>query len=437
MDPNRTIVSDRGDLVRILRCALPEINVMEVDPRFIDLKDPGFDRDFVPEFDIKNPKVHRQVKELTGHVICALPPRSPSSTDSLLYHLVYALKDRPARVLHAPLHNLTPQDIRAAIEGAQDPDPWLLASMLTRRVAERIIGKCIVPPLRQQQLAYTGLLSVFYLYQIEALAHPVWQRRLLFGTCEAPEIDPYGGVLYFTKKPGTPADKFSMEELTQADAEYPDPRYRLNQILTVSNEPVGAIAADLENAYMSGLCSWPLTYGAEPYGQKPLTLNASLPREVPQILRRLPATIATEKVIRAYQHPKYLFRSHSYYPQDKTVAPINKIPDERVRVRIEEIQIKPDLSLRGLAERMTALRLNVDLGSIIKLTNNEFLTQKGDQFSLTPKGCQVLECVEQAGIDYPFLYLLLRVFEEVQADADSYDRIVREVANRTNFSFST
>src|ERR1017187_1057585 len=63
MDTDRTVLTDHVDIAEAIRRSVPN-QVLVVDPRFIDLADPGFNSDFVPQFRIMNPKAEKTVRSL-------------------------------------------------------------------------------------------------------------------------------------------------------------------------------------------------------------------------------------------------------------------------------------------------------------------------------------------------------------------------------------
>src|ERR1035441_4027071 len=200
MDADRIIVTDHVEIAGAIRRSVPN-KVLVVDPRFIDLADPGFNADFVPQFRIMNPKVEKTVRNLGGEIVCALPPRIPITANMLLYTAAFTLQSRPASLLYAPLHSLQPEAIQQALADATKPDPWYITSMIAHRITERLIGMKIVPILRQEQVSYTSWMSLYYLHIIASLAQTSWTRHILFGTCKADEIDTFGGAIHHSKQP--------------------------------------------------------------------------------------------------------------------------------------------------------------------------------------------------------------------------------------------
>ena len=113
MDSTTTIVTGRKEIADAIRACVPN-KVIEVDSLFIDLAEPGFNANFEPQFRIMNPKMEKVARGLRGEVICAIPPGL--SCGNLLLHLAHTLKDSPAALLCAPLHDLSPDGIARALK---------------------------------------------------------------------------------------------------------------------------------------------------------------------------------------------------------------------------------------------------------------------------------------------------------------------------------
>ena len=89
----------------------------------------------------------------------------------------------------------------------------------------------VVPLLREAGLAYTGWQSLFYLHLVRAISRPSWKRHLRFGTCVAVEIDPFGGNVYHRRYPRHLQRGRSHVIHKETKAQWPDPRFTVNQML--------------------------------------------------------------------------------------------------------------------------------------------------------------------------------------------------------------
>src|ERR1041385_5649812 len=88
-DSTATIVTSRKDIADAIRGCVPN-RVLEIDPLFIDLAEPGFNAQLEPQFRTMDREVENTVRNLRGKVICAIPPGL--SHGHLLLHLVYTLE---------------------------------------------------------------------------------------------------------------------------------------------------------------------------------------------------------------------------------------------------------------------------------------------------------------------------------------------------------
>jgi len=445
MHPNRIIITDRVEVAKAIRQAVPD-QVLEVHPQFIDLAAPGFNSEFEPQFRTMNPKAEKMVRALRGEVICALPPTLSGTANILLYNVAATLQNRPATVLYAPLHSLQPEAIQTALDQAAAPDAWYITSMIARRLTERLIGIKVMPILKKAELPYNGWASLYCLYEVAALSKPSWLRCIkpnppktfpastnVLDNYRAYEIDPYGGTVYHSSKPKSLANEggkyteFSVEEHT-VDAMYPDQRYRLNQMLTGVTDSLVDVHAELENAYMSGLCSWPFTYGGIPYGQ--IEFQVFQPTG---ILTRLPKGVPASKVITLFEKEKTLFRSVSHYPLDPQIPTVNEIPHLPLQTDVEKLE--PANTLDALLQRFTSRQLNIDLSALLKPMMIDYITQQGQTIELTPKGLKVLECLQNMGLSHRVFYLLLRVLENIQTNESSYNDVMHQIADALDYKF--
>ena len=433
METDRTVLTDHVDIAEAIRRSVPN-QVLVVDPRFIDLADPGFNSDFVPQFRIMNPKAEKTVRSLGGEVICALPPRIPISANILLYTAAFTLQSRPACLLYAPLHSLQPDAIKQALADAAKPDPWYITAMIAHRITERLIGLKIVPILRRAEIIhYTGWMSLYYLHIMASLAQPYWTRHILFGACQADEIDPFGGAVYHPRQPPLFKAEFSVVE-REKDSELPDPRHILNHILTDVTAPLVDVFPQLEKAYLDGHCSWPFSYGGEvgaKIGEHPLKVMEQI-----GILQRVPKGTPAKRVVRLYEQDRHLFRSVSYYPADKGKPPVNEIPKtaKKADVRLVRTEHRPNSTLNELLGRLTGQDRNLDPSAVLKPLHNDFITQQDQAIGLTPKGRKILECLVKAGLTNRVFYLLLRALENIHLNESSYPDVMSQIAGTLNYN---
>jgi len=164
---------------------------------FVDLAEPGFNAHLEPQFRTMDREVENTVRNLRGKVICAIPPGL--SHGHLLLHLVYTLEE--GVLLHAPLHELTAEGITQAMQCPEEIDPWFLTSVAARRLIERLLGEHLISRVGEQELAYPGWQSLFYLQLVRDVASPSWSRHLHFGNCVAVEIDSFGGTIHHRSYP--------------------------------------------------------------------------------------------------------------------------------------------------------------------------------------------------------------------------------------------
>ena len=429
MDADRIIVTDHVEIAGAIRRSVPN-KVLVVDPRFIDLADPGFNADFVPQFRIMNPKVEKTVRNLGGEIVCALPPRIPITANILLYTAAFTLQSRPASLLYAPLHSLQPEAIQQALADATKPDPWYVTSMIAHRITERLIGMKIVPLLRQEQVSYTSWMSLYYLHIIASLAQTSWTRHILFGTCKADEIDTFGGAIHHSKQPPLFKAEFSVIE-RQIDSEFPDPRYLINHILSGITAPLIEVFPQLEKAYLSGHCSWPFSYGGVSYGERPLKVMEPL-----GILQRAPKSTPALRVVRRYEQDRHLFRSFSYNPADKSQPPVNGIPEKTKRADVRMIRTEhlPNSTLNELLDRLTGKELNLDFSAVLKPLHNDFIVQQEQAVGITAKGNKIIGCLLNAGLTERVFYLLLRALENIRLNESSYTDVMNQIAGTLNYN---
>lgn len=416
MDSATTIVTGRKEIADAIRACVPN-KVLEIDSLFVDLAEPGFNVNFEPQFRIMNPKMEKAVRGLRGEVICAIPPGL--SCGNLLLHLAHTLKDSPAALLCAPLHDLSPDGIIRALKDSEAIAPWFLTSVAARRMTERLLGMHLIPVLREAGLAYTGWQSLFYLHLIRAISRPSWKRHLRFGTCVAAEIDAFGGNVYHRRYPRHIKGEFKVIH-KETQAEWPDPRFPVNQLLRNTEEGLRKCREDLEQAYLSGSCSWPFSYGGVAYGERAVQILS----QPTGLLQRLATSKPSRKAIRIYQQDRLLFRSQSYYPEGQ--ASINPLPTKaQVKATIDP-QL-PRSTLEAFLDRLDECQLDLDFPSILKLTYSGYAQQEGGKITVTPKGETVLQRTEKAGLTGWRLYVILRLLENIQTDEAAYEAVLRQI----------
>jgi len=416
VDSATTIVTGRKEIADAIRACVPN-KVLEIDSLFVDLAEPGFNVNFEPQFRIMNPKMEKVARGLRGEVICAIPPGL--SCGNLLLHLAYTLKHSPAALLYAPLHDLSPDGIARALKHAEAINPWFLTSVAARRMTERLLGMHLIPVLREAGLAYTGWQSLFYLHLIRAISRPSWKRHLRFGTCVAAEIDSFGGNVYHRRYPRHVKGAFAVIH-KETQAEWPDPRFPVNQLLRNTEEGLGKCREDLEQAYLSGIASWPFSYGGVDYGERPVQILS----QPTGLLQRLATSKPSRKTVRIYQQDRLLFRSQSYYPEGQ--ASINPLP-ARAQIKATIDPQLPRSTLEAFLDRLDGCQLDLDFPSILKLTYSGYAQQEGGNITVTPKGEAVLQRIEKAGLTGWRLYVILRLLENIQTDETAYEEVLRQI----------
>jgi hypothetical protein len=416
VDSATTIVTGRKETADAIRACVPN-KVIEVDSLFIDLAEPGFNANFEPQFRIMNPKLEKVARGLRGEVICAIPPGL--SCGNLLLHLAHTLKHGPAALFYAPLHDLSPDGIARALKHGEALNPWFLTSVAARRMTERLLGMHLIPVLREAGLAYTGWQSLFYLHLIRAISRPSWKRHLRFGTCVAVEIDSFGGNVYHRRYPRHVKGAFAVIH-KETQAEWPDPRFPVNQLLRNTEERLEKCREDLEQAYLSGIASWPFSYGGVDYGESPVQILS----QPTGLLQRLATSKPSRKTIRIYQQDRLLFRSQSYYPEGQ--ASINPLP-ARAQVKATIDPQLPRSTLEAFLDRLDECQLDLDFPSILKLTYSGYAQQEGGKITVTPKGETVLQRTEKAGLTGWRLYVILRLLENIQTDEAAYEAVLRQI----------
>ncbi len=419
MDSATTVLTDREELATAIKACVANV-VLQVDPHFIELAEPGFTKEFEPQFWIVNPKDENAIRALRGEVICAVAPGLTSG--NFLHHLAHTLQDQPTTMRHAALHSLRPDDIRHSLETAGHVDPWLITSVAARRLTERLLGLRLAPQFTAKSLPYPGWQSLFYLCVISGLGRPSWTRTLRFGECKAPEIDSFGGIIYHHTYPSRITGEFAVTH-KEMESEYPDPRLGLNHILRGAKDRLDGVCESLQKAYFSGGCSWPFSYGGVPFGERPIEAYTGLTG----VLQNLPAFKPSRKVVRLYRNSRVLFRSVSSYPKTKAFVPENPMPGKS-QVKITIDPRVPCTTLDSLLERLSGFHLNLDFPSILKLFTSDCVQQEGNQLTITKKGDSALQCLKETGISEHLLYLILRVLESIQTDEASYSDVLAQIA---------
>lgn len=416
MGPVATIVTGRKQVADAIRRCVPN-PVLEIDSRFIDLADPGCNEDLEPQFRILNPEAQKALRELRGEVICAIPPGL--SEGSLLLHLTHTLQDGAAVLLHAPLHDLSPDGVTRAIRDPKSISPWLLTSAAARRMTEHFVQTHMIAAMRERGLDWTGCQSLFYLHLARAISKPSWTRHLRFGTCTAVEIDPFGGTVYHCRYPRHVKGGFAVTH-KEVQTEWPDQRFALNRMLWNSKERLEKCMEELEHAYLSGACSWPFSYGGVNYGEQPVRI-LSRPTG---LLQHLAPSKPCSKVIRIYQQDHLRFRSQSYYPEGQPA--INPLP-AKAQIQVTIDPLLPDNTFQSFLGRLEGCQLNLDFAAILQLLHCGYVRQGAGTITITPKGEDVLDCAEKAGLTGWRLYLILRLLENIQTDESSYEKVLRQI----------
>lgn len=416
MSPAATIVTGRKQVADAIRRCVPN-PVLEVDSRFIDLADPGFNEDLEPQFRVLNPEAQKALRELRGEVVCAIPPGL--SEGNLMLHLAHTLHNSPVVLLHAALHDLSPDGVARAIKGAEAINPWLLTSVAALSLTEHLVRMQVVTALRERGLAWTGWQSLFYLHLARAISNPSWTRHLRFGTCTAVEIDPFGGTVYHCRYPRHVKGGFAVTH-KEAPAEWPDRRFAVNRLLWNSKERLEKCMEEMEQAYFSGAGSWPFSYGGVNYGEQPVRI-LSRPTG---LLQHLAPSRPSRKVVRIYQQDHLRFRSQSYYPEGQPA--INPLP-AKAQIQVTIDPLLPDNTLQTFLGRLEGCQLNLDFASILQLIHCGYVGQGAGTITITPKGEAVLDCAEKAGLTGWRLYLILRLLENIQTDESSYEAVLRQI----------
>ena len=424
MSTPTTIVTSHQALAEVIR-KVNGANVLCVDPDFIRLKAPGYNKvTFAPEYEVANPKVEKTIGNLRGTIICAVPPGLAGGP--LLYHIAHCLKSKGTTLLYAPMHNLQPDLVKYEIANATPPDPWLVTSMIARRITERMIGIRVMRAFSDHKLAANSFgtaswQSLFYLHLVAHTLKSLWVRKLHFGTCVASEIDTYGGLIYHVGQPNAVGGDFSVKT-REIEADYEDPRIPLNLMLQNAGDPVQEVRENLITAYFNGQCSWPFIYGGVSYNEKPLTTF-----EQSGLLGQVHVSKPALRVIRLYERGRTHFKSISYCSPDRTLWYENAIPAKGHIVNTVEQLHGAEENLPILLKRLTGWQLNLDLGALSKAIFSEYITQTGQKLVVTSKGEKVIEILNELGLDLQVLYLVQRVLENIQVDEMPYEAVMKQV----------
>lgn len=209
-----------------------------------------------------NPKGEQVIRSLRGEVICAIPPGLHYG--NLLLHLAHTVMGGQATLSYAPMHELDPEGITETLKCPQAISPWLLTSIAARRMTEKLLGARLIPKLKEQGLSYPGWQSLFCLQLLRDTATPSWRRHLHFGTCTAVEIDSFLAERYSI---GAIQDTSAgCSRRRKRDNRHGDgPNCSVNQLLRDTNPDFRKCWQELEQAYFSGVCSWPFHYGGVSY----------------------------------------------------------------------------------------------------------------------------------------------------------------------------
>ena len=411
-----TIVTGRKQIADVIRRCVPN-PVLVVDSQFIELGDPGFNENLEPKFRVVNPETQKALRELRGEIICAIPPGL--SEGNLLLHLAHTLQNGSAVLLHAPLHNLSLESVTRTIRDAKASNPWLLTSVAARGVTEHLLQQRVIAASRERGLEWPGWQSSFYLHLLRAISKPSWVRHLRFGTCGAVEVDPFGGTVYHSRYPRHVKGEFAVTQ-KEVQTEWPDGRFAINQILRSTNDRLDKCLPDLEEAYLSGSCGWPFSYGGVDYGEQPVRS----PARSTNLLQQMAPSRPCRKVVRIYQQGDLRFRSQSCYPEG--LGAINPLP-ARAQVHVTIDPVLPRSTLEAFLDRLDGCQLNLDFVSMGQLVGCGCVLQEEGMLAITPKGDAVLDCAERAGLTGWRLYLILRLLENIQTDESSYAEVLRQI----------
>jgi len=406
-DLTATIVTSCKGIADAIRPCVSN-RVLEIDPWFIDLAEPGFNAHLEPQFRTMDREVENTVRNLRGKVICAIPPGL--SHGHLLLHLVYTLEE--GVLLYAPLHELTAEGITQAMRCPEEIDPWFLTSVAARRLIERLLGEHLISRVGEQELAYPGWQSLFYLQLVRDVASPSWRRHLHFGNCVAAEIDSFGGTIHHRSYPTHLNGVFDVAQ-KETQAQWPDPQYAVNELLRETDQDIEKCQHELEQAYYSGTCSWPFPYGGVSYGERPIQVRS----QPPDLLRNLQRSEPARKVIRVYRQDRILFRSLSYYCVGK--SPVNA-PPAKAQVKVTIDPQLPSSTLGAFLDRLDGYQLNLDFPSFLKLISGDYVQATDGNLTITPKGQALLHQTDRVGLTSQRLYLILRLLEDIQTDEASY-----------------
>ena len=413
MDSTAIIVTGHREIADAVRAAVPN-KVLEVDPMFIDLAEPGFNADFEPQFRTMDPKVENTIRNLRGEVICAIPPGLNSG--ELLLHLAHTVNDGSASLWHAPMHELNSEGIAKALKCPEEISPWFLTSVAARRMTDRLLDAHLIPKLREQGLAYPGWQSLSYLQLLRDVATPSWRRHLHFGSCVAVEIDSFGGTIYHRRYPTHLDGVFEVVQ-KEVQAQWPDPLFAVNQLLRDTAQDLGECQQELEQAYYCGVCSWPFSHGGVSYGERQIQVRS----EPMGLLRHLAKSKPGRKIIRLYQQDRILFRSLSYYSEGH--APLNPLP-VKAQVKVTVDPHLPSTTLQAFLDRLDGYQLNLDFPSLLKLIGSDYVQATDGNLIIAQKGQALLHQMDRIGLTSRRLYLILRLLENIQTDEAAYTEVL-------------
>lgn len=421
MDSTATIVTSRKEIADAIRASVPN-KVLEVGPSFIDLDEPGFNADFEPQFRIMNPEVEQAIRSLRGEVICAIPPGLHYG--NLLLHLAHTVMGGQATLSYGPMHELDPEGITETLKCPQAISPWLLTSIAARRMTEKLLGARLIPKLKDQALSYPGWQSLFCLQLLRDTAMPSWRRHLHFGTCTAVEIDSFGGTIFHRRYPGHVGGVFKVVQ-KEITAQWPDPNCSVNQLLGDTNPDFRKCWQELEQAYFSGVCSWPFHYGGVSYGERPLQVRS----RPAGLLQHLATPRPARKIIRLYQQNRIRFRSVSLYPEGS--PPLNPLPTKaQIKLTIDP-QI-PRSTLGAFLDRLDGCQINLHFPSLLKLIDSDYVQATERNLTITPKGQTLLHQMDRIGLTSQRLYLILRLLENIQTDEASYAEVLKLIQGNSH-----
>jgi hypothetical protein len=239
---------------------------------------------------------------------------------------------------------------------------------------------------------------------------------------------------------------FTVRELSKP-AIYPEPQFRLNQILKGRTEPIATLQATLHDAYIQGKVTWPFGYGSLLSG-----LESEEPSLTPiahvDLLQEIKLGTQAKKIVRLYQHQRnglhpILFRSVSYYPDGG--AAVNELPKAGstfpIHIKAVEESEAFEGSVKGtldqLIRRVQSQQLNLDVSALLKPLMSDYIAQDGQKLQLTENGKIILKCLNNAGLTARVLYIVLRALEGIYTNESSYHDIMSKISKALGYNPET